>query len=142
VAALDATKKASSTRRQGLAVVITESPRLARCVRSSFWFLARRSQHINAVREVEQVSPINDPPVFTSVPGAATVPELTAYTFTALASDVDSPSLTYSLVGALLGAAINPATGQIRDDIIEDLSEAVQSQYGVDASHLDPRKGD
>ncbi|HEY8151954.1 MAG TPA: hypothetical protein VIK51_23815 [Vicinamibacteria bacterium] len=76
------------------------------------------------------------------MPGAATVPELTAYTFTALASDVDSPSLTYSLVGALLGAAINPATGQIRDDIIEDLSEAVQSQYGVDASHLDPRKGD
>ena len=31
---------------------------------------------------------------------------------------------------------------KILDDIIEDLSEAVQSQYWVDASHLDPKKGD
>jgi hypothetical protein len=31
---------------------------------------------------------------------------------------------------------------KILDDIIEDLSEAVQSPYWVDASHLDPKKGD
>jgi len=31
---------------------------------------------------------------------------------------------------------------RILDDIIEDLSDALQSTYWVDASHLDPRKGD
>jgi len=59
-----------------------------------------------------EVAPSNDPPVFTFVPGAATVPELGPYTFTAQASDVDGPSLTFSLVGAPAGAAINPSTGQ------------------------------
>src|SRR6185295_13541922 len=59
-----------------------------------------------------EVAPSNDPPVFTSVPSAATVPELAPYTFTAQASDVDSATLTFSLVGAPAGAAINPGTGQ------------------------------
>ena len=58
------------------------------------------------------VAPQNDPPVFTSVPSAATTPELATYTFIAQASDVDSASLTYSLVGAPAGASINPSTGQ------------------------------
>ena len=58
------------------------------------------------------INPQNDPPVLTSVPSAATTPELTTYTFTAQASDVDSASLTFSLVGAPTGATINPSTGQ------------------------------
>jgi DNA/RNA endonuclease G (NUC1) len=61
--------------------------------------------------EVE-VAPQNDPPVPTSVPPAATVPELATYTFTAQASDVDSATLAFSLVGAPAGASINPSTGQ------------------------------
>lgn len=59
-----------------------------------------------------EVSPRNDPPVFTSVPSVATTPELAPYTFVAQASDVDSPTLTFSLVGAPAGAAIDPVTGQ------------------------------
>ena len=58
------------------------------------------------------VSPVDDPPVLTLVPSAATTPELTPYTFTAQASDVDSASLSFSLVGAPAGASINPITGQ------------------------------
>ncbi|HYU40838.1 MAG TPA: DNA/RNA non-specific endonuclease [Vicinamibacteria bacterium] len=59
-----------------------------------------------------EVAPRNDPPVLTSVPSAATTPELAPYTFVAQASDVDSPSLTFSLLGAPAGAAIDPVTGQ------------------------------
>jgi len=59
-----------------------------------------------------EVAPQNDPPVFTFVPSAATIPELATYTFVAQASDVDSATLTFSLVGAPAGAAINPITGQ------------------------------
>jgi len=39
-----------------------------------------------------EVAPQNDPPVFTFVPSAATIPELATYTFVAQASDVDSGS--------------------------------------------------
>jgi len=46
------------------------------------------------------------------VPGPATIPEQSPYGFTAKATDVDSASLTFSLVGAPAGAAINPVTGQ------------------------------
>ena len=59
-----------------------------------------------------EVSPVDDPPVFTSIPGAATTPELTTFTFTAQATDVDSASLTFSLVSAPAGATINGSTGQ------------------------------
>jgi DNA/RNA endonuclease G (NUC1) len=58
------------------------------------------------------INPQNDPPVLTSVPSAVTTPELATYTFTALASDVDSASLTFSLAGAPAGATINATTGQ------------------------------
>jgi len=58
------------------------------------------------------VSPVDDPPVFTFVPSAATIPEQAAYGFVAQATDVDSATLTFSLVGAPAGATINPATGQ------------------------------
>ena len=57
------------------------------------------------------VNPVNDPPVLSNVPALVTIPELNAYAFTAAASDVDSPSLTFSLVGAPAGASINPSTG-------------------------------
>ncbi|HEX9506118.1 MAG TPA: DNA/RNA non-specific endonuclease, partial [Acidimicrobiia bacterium] len=58
------------------------------------------------------VAPVNDPPVFTFGPAPASTPEGSAYGFTALATDVDGQALTFSLVGAPAGAAINPATGQ------------------------------
>jgi hypothetical protein len=59
-----------------------------------------------------EVAPQNDPSVFTFVPSAATIPEQSPYGFTAQASDVDSATLTFSLVGAPAGAAIHPVSGQ------------------------------
>ena len=56
------------------------------------------------------VTPVNDAPVLDPIPNA-TIPEMVAYTFTATASDVDSTNLTFSLVGAPAGAAINASTG-------------------------------
>jgi hypothetical protein len=55
----------------------------------------------------------NNPPVIANVPAADTIPELSPYTFTATATDVESPpeSLTFSLVGAPSGASIDPSTG-------------------------------
>jgi mRNA-degrading endonuclease RelE of RelBE toxin-antitoxin system len=58
------------------------------------------------------VTAVDDAPVFTSVPTDVTIPEVSPYTFTATASDVDGPALTFSLVGAPAGASINPTTGQ------------------------------
>jgi hypothetical protein len=58
------------------------------------------------------VNPVNDAPVLSNVPGAAGIPELAAYTFTASASDVDGQPLTFSLVNAPAGAGIDAATGQ------------------------------
>ena len=58
------------------------------------------------------IRPQDDPPVFTFVPGAATILEQSPYGFLAQATDIDSASLTFSLVGAPTGASINPATGQ------------------------------
>jgi hypothetical protein len=59
------------------------------------------------------VVPVNDPPVLSDVPLEATIPELSPYTFTATATDVDLPAqtLTFSLLDAPAGAAIDPATG-------------------------------
>jgi Spy/CpxP family protein refolding chaperone len=58
------------------------------------------------------ISPVNDAPTLGNVPASATIAELSAYTFTAAASDVDSATLTFSLVGAPAGATIDPTTGQ------------------------------
>src|SRR6185369_11162174 len=46
-------------------------------------------------------------------PASATIPELAPYAFTATATDTDLPaqSLSFSLVGAPTGAAINASTG-------------------------------
>ena len=56
----------------------------------------------------------NDAPSLSGVPASATIDELTAYSFTAAASDVDVPTqnITFSLIGAPSGATINPNTGQ------------------------------
>jgi hypothetical protein len=56
-----------------------------------------------------QVNPVNDAPTLSNVPATATINELSAYTFTAAASDVDGDALTFSLVGAPAGASINSA---------------------------------
>ena len=56
------------------------------------------------------VTPVNDAPVLAPI-ADATIPEMVAYTFTATATDVDSTNLTFSLVGAPAGAAINASTG-------------------------------
>jgi hypothetical protein len=55
----------------------------------------------------------NNPPVIANVPATATIPELSPYTFTATATDVEAPPevLTFSLVGAPAGAGIDPSTG-------------------------------
>jgi len=60
------------------------------------------------------VDAVNDAPTLADVPSSATINELSAYSFTASASDVDVPSqtLTFSLIGAPAGAAINPSTGE------------------------------
>ncbi|HYE13182.1 MAG TPA: DNA/RNA non-specific endonuclease, partial [Pyrinomonadaceae bacterium] len=57
------------------------------------------------------VESVNDKPTLVNVPASATVNELAAYTFTAQAADVDGQALTFSLVGAPDGAAIDGATG-------------------------------
>jgi hypothetical protein len=56
---------------------------------------------------------VNDAPVLTKVPASATVDELSLYTFTVGASDIDVPAqtCTFSLVGAPTGASIDPSTG-------------------------------
>src|SRR4029079_3774233 len=59
------------------------------------------------------VTEANTAPVIADVPAAATIPELAAYAFTATASDADLPAqaLTFSLVGAPVGAAIDGSSG-------------------------------
>ena len=60
------------------------------------------------------VSEANTPPVLTGVPvGPVVIPEMAAYSFDAAANDTDVPiqTLTFSLVGAPDGAAIDPETG-------------------------------
>jgi DNA/RNA endonuclease G (NUC1) len=58
------------------------------------------------------INAVNDAPSISNVPGSATIAELAAYAFTASATDVDGDGLTFSLVGAPAGAAINPSTGE------------------------------
>jgi DNA/RNA endonuclease G (NUC1) len=60
------------------------------------------------------ITPVNDAPVLANVPASASINELSRYSFTATASDVDVPSqaLVFSLVGAPAGASIDPSTGQ------------------------------
>src|SRR6185369_12716916 len=55
----------------------------------------------------------NTPPSIANVPASATIPELSAYTFTATASDTDVPAqtLTFSLISAPPGATIGGTTG-------------------------------
>jgi hypothetical protein len=59
------------------------------------------------------VTETNAAPVLSNVPATATIPELTAYTFTATATDSDLPAqtLTFSLVGAPTGASIGATNG-------------------------------
>jgi hypothetical protein len=59
------------------------------------------------------VNEVNRPPVLAGVPASATVDVLATLSFTATASDPDLPAntLTFSLIGAPTGAAIDPSTG-------------------------------
>jgi hypothetical protein len=59
------------------------------------------------------VSEVNSAPLLTNVPAAATIDELSLYTFDADATDSDQPqqSLSYSLVGAPSGASIDAQSG-------------------------------
>ena len=59
------------------------------------------------------VNAVNDSPVLTGVPASTSVVYSTNLSFTAHATDVDLPAqaLTFSLIGAPSGAAINPTTG-------------------------------
>src|SRR5262249_21264513 len=59
------------------------------------------------------VTDVNETPVLGGVPASARIPERVPYHFTATASDPDRPAntLTFSLIGAPPGAAIDPTTG-------------------------------
>ena len=59
------------------------------------------------------VNEVNVAPLLSGVPASATIPEEAAYTFTASATDLDLPAqtLTFSLVNAPTGAAIDGSTG-------------------------------
>src|SRR5204862_129394 len=59
------------------------------------------------------VTEVNAAPTIANVPASATIPELSAYTFTATASDADLPpqTLTFSLVSAPAGPTIDGTTG-------------------------------
>jgi hypothetical protein len=59
------------------------------------------------------VNEVNVLPTLTDVPTSATIPELAAYSFDAIASDSDLPAqtLTFSLENAPTGASIDPVTG-------------------------------
>jgi len=59
------------------------------------------------------VTEVNTPPILSGVPVTVSVPATAPYTFTATTTDPDVPvqTLTFSLVGAPSGAAINAATG-------------------------------
>lgn len=57
------------------------------------------------------VTPVNDAPQLTGVPGSATIDELASYTFTAGGSDADGQTLSFSLVGQPAGASIDATTG-------------------------------
>jgi hypothetical protein len=57
------------------------------------------------------VNSVNDAPVLAGVPSGATINELVPFTFTATATDVDGDPLTFSLIEAPSGAAIDPSTG-------------------------------
>ena len=60
------------------------------------------------------VNPVNDAPVLSGVPASTNIDELSPYSFTAAASDVDAPAqpLVFSLVNAPAGASIDSATGR------------------------------
>jgi PKD repeat protein/fibronectin type 3 domain-containing protein len=59
-------------------------------------------------------SQVNDPPVLSDVPEAVTIPELAEYAFNATATDPDLPAqtLTFSLIDAPTGAAIDSESGE------------------------------
>jgi VCBS repeat-containing protein len=59
------------------------------------------------------VTAVNDAPVAGTFTPLSTVAEDSAYTFTALAVDVDSATLTYSLVNNPVWMSINPSTGVV-----------------------------
>ena len=68
-----------------------------------------------AGQKTVQVQPVNDAPILAGVPATANIVRGTTFTFTATANDADLvadlPDLTFSLVNAPAGAAIDPVTG-------------------------------
>ena len=79
----------------------------------SFTFQASDDYLVSNIATVTiNVLPVNDAPVLGAI-GDKSVAELVQLSFTATASDLDVPAedLTFSLVGAPAGAAIDPATG-------------------------------
>ncbi|WP_375437790.1 DUF4082 domain-containing protein, partial [uncultured Hymenobacter sp.] len=65
----------------------------------------------NSAQVTIALNAVNEAPVLANVPATATIPELLPYSFTATASDVDGDALTFSLLTAPAGAAINAVTG-------------------------------
>ncbi|MDB5244594.1 MAG: hypothetical protein JWN18_464 [Parcubacteria group bacterium] len=62
---------------------------------------------------ISVAQPVNQAPTISNVPASATIPELSAYSFTATATDSDTPAqtLTFGLNGAPTGASINASSG-------------------------------
>ena len=97
----------------GTAPFLTYTPAANYNGSDSFTFNADDGELVSNVATVSiTVSPVNDDPILSPI-GNKSVNELVLLTFTASASDLDLPpqTLTFSLVGAPTGAAIDAASG-------------------------------
>lgn len=91
---------------------VTYTPALNYSGSDSFTYRAFDGIAYSATATVSvTVNAVNDAPVLSGVSDTYSIPELSAFTFTATAADVDSGSLTYSLTSAPSGASINSSTG-------------------------------
>ena len=93
----------------GTAPNLTYTPNANFVGTDSFTFKANDSTvDSNTATVTITVTAVNDAPVLVTISNA-TIPEMVAYTFTAIAADVDSVNLTFSLVGAPAGASMTEA---------------------------------
>ena len=73
------------------------------------------AQNTNLTGDPDDIFPDNSAPVLSGIPTSdVTIPELSAYTFNANATDADGDTLTFSLTGAPSGATIDSSSGIFR----------------------------
>jgi len=95
----------------GLAPNMTYTPDANYYGPDSFTFTANDGALVSAAATVSiTVAAVNDAPVLTAI-GNQSVNELSQLSFTAIASDIEGDTFTFSLVGAPSGTSIDPVTG-------------------------------